>query len=137
MFAALKKHWKELKSSRPGHRFQDRYERRKKEHRSSFHWGRWLNIGGGLILTLTGIFLLAVPGPGLLVSVVGLSMLGSEFLTLARFLDWAEVKLRNIFQWSRRWWRRSGLVGRASVILLGCLLAGGVVYGGYAFFMKS
>lgn len=137
MFASIKKHWRELRSSRPGHRFQERYERRKKEHRGTFHWGRWLNIGAGVILTLAGIFLLAAPGPGLLVAVVGLSLLGSEFLTLARFLDWAEVKLRKWFARIRQWWRRSGWMARASVILFGCLLAGGVAYGGYNLLMKS
>jgi hypothetical protein len=64
-------------------------------------------------------------------------MLGSEFLTLARFLDWSEVKLRKTFQWCRSWWRHSGLVARASVIVLGCLLVGGGAYGGYVFFMKA
>ncbi|MEZ0273450.1 MAG: PGPGW domain-containing protein, partial [Roseimicrobium sp.] len=94
MLASIKEHWHELKSSRPGHRFQERYHRRKKEHRGHFGWGHWLNIVGGFFLVVVGVFLLAAPGPGMLVSVAGLSLLGSEFLTLARFLDWAEVRLR-------------------------------------------
>lgn len=136
MLASLKEHWHELKDSRPGHRFQERYHRRKKELRGSFHWGRWLNIVGGVLVVLVGIFLLAVPGPGMLVAVVGLSLLGSEFLALARFLDWAEVRLRRIFQWARRWWKHAGWVMRATVILFTCLAAAGVLVGGYTFFMK-
>jgi uncharacterized protein (TIGR02611 family) len=137
MFAAVKEHWKELKSSRPGHRFQERYKRRKKEHRGSFHWARWLNIIGGVLLVLAGVFMLAVPGPGMLVAVVGLSLLGSEFLTLARFLDWSEVKLRKMFTWVRRWWSRAGWAVRTSMILLVCLVAAGAIYGGYALWMRS
>jgi uncharacterized protein (TIGR02611 family) len=137
MLAAVKEHWNELKSSRPGRRFQERYERRKKEHRGSFHWGRWLNIIGGTLVVLMGVFMLAVPGPGMLVAVVGLSLLGSEFLTLARFLDWSEVKLRKMFAWGCRWWKEAGWAARTSLILLVCLVAAGVLYGGYALFVRS
>ncbi|QIF02644.1 PGPGW domain-containing protein [Roseimicrobium sp. ORNL1] len=136
MLANLKEHWHELKSSRPGHRFQDRYNRRRKEHRGSFHWGRWLNILGGVLLLLVGLFMLAAPGPGLLVEVAGLSLLGSEFLTLARFLDWAEVRLRKILSWARRWWKRSGWLARGTVILVICLMLAGVACGGYVFLQK-
>jgi uncharacterized protein (TIGR02611 family) len=137
MLASVKKHWHELKRSRPGHRFQERYERRKKEHHGSFHWARWLNIIGGTLVILAGVFMLAVPGPGMLVAVVGLSMLGSEFLTLARFLDWSEVKLRKMFSWARRWWKGAGWAMRTSLILLACLVAAGAIYGGYAVWMRS
>ncbi|RBP46198.1 putative transmembrane protein PGPGW [Roseimicrobium gellanilyticum] len=137
MLAAVKEHWNELKSSRPGRRFQERYERRKKEHRGAFHWARWLNIVGGTLLLLIGVFLLAAPGPGMLVAVAGLSMLGSEFLTLARFLDWSEVKVRKALVWARRWWKKSGWVTRALAILLACLATAGALYGGYALFMRS
>lgn len=136
MLAKLKEHWRELKSSRPGHRFQDRYRRRKKEHQGGFHWGRWLNILGGVLLLLVGLFMLAAPGPGLLVEIVGLSLLGSEFLTLARFLDWAEIRLRKILSWARRWWKGSGWLARGAVILLVCLMLAGVACGGYVFVRK-
>jgi hypothetical protein len=136
MLAKLKEHWHELKSSRPGHRFQDRYYRRRTEHRGSFHWGRWLNILGGVLLLLVGLFMLAAPGPGLLVEVAGLSLLASEFLILARFLDWAEVRLRKILKPVLKWWAQSGWAIRASVLLFGLLLLGGAAYGGYALFIK-
>lgn len=137
MLATAKKHWNELKSSPPGRRFQERYERRKKEHRGSFHWARWLNIIGGTLLLLAGVFMLAVPGPGTLVAIAGLSLLGSEFRTLARFLDWSEVKLRKVFAWALRWWSRTGWAVRTSLILLICLVAAGAIYGGYALLMRS
>lgn len=137
MLASVKEHWHELKSSRPGRRFQERYERRKKEHRGSFHWARWLNIIGGTLLVLAGVFMLAVPGPGMLVAVVGLSLLGSEFLTLARFLDWAELKLRKMFTRIRRWWGGAGWALRTTAILLVCVTAAGVLYGGYALWVRS
>ena len=51
----------------------------------------------GVAVILFGIFLLFVPGPGWLTIFVGAAMIAGESLTMARFLDWVEVKLRRIF----------------------------------------
>lgn len=104
MFAQFKKHLREFEESEPGHRFQDRYWRRKKESKRHVSIGKMLNIVGGIVITLLGVFFMAAPGPGTIVAVVGLAMLGSEFLALARLLDWAEPKVRALVEWGLRIW---------------------------------
>lgn len=57
----------------------------------------------GAVLVLAGLVMLAAPGPGLLVIIAGLALLGTEFWWARRALD--TVKRRA--QWAReRAWRR-------------------------------
>lgn len=136
MFASLKKHWQEFKKSRPGHRFQDRHARRQKEAQGSFNWKRWVNILAGIGIVLAGVVMLAVPGPGLPVAVMGLALLGSEFLVLAKFLDWAEVRLRKWWQKARSFWRRASTPVRVLLISLVLVAAAGVAYGAWVIVMR-
>lgn len=137
MTSTFKKNWKEFKSSRPGHRFRDRYERRQKQAGKGFNWHRFLNVGGGVIVVLLGLVLMPAPGPGGLVAVVGLALLGSEFLGLAKFLDWAEVKGRRMIKRILSWWRRAGALQRTSVIATVCMLAAGAAFAGWALWKAS
>lgn len=93
---------KALRRGRPGHRFQE-------WHRSSRPrvngWGRVLVALAGLLLVFVGLLLMAMPGPGLLVALVGLTLLGSTSLTVARALDRAERWLRPAWRRLRQWWR--------------------------------
>ena len=51
-------------------------------------------VGGGLLVTI-GAILLLLPGPGLLLMILGLSILATEFL-------WARKRLRRMRDWLRR-----------------------------------
>ena len=104
MFKQLKKSWADLKSGRPGSRFEDQYDKQRKEKKSSV--GRVLRIIGGLILFPVGVFFLAVPGPGLVVIGIGAVLIAREFRFAARFLDAFELRARKTFDWARRRWRR-------------------------------
>jgi len=73
------------------------------------------------------------PGPGTLTLVIGLSMLGSEFLTVARFLDWAEVRLRKVAHFVEDVWRSSS-VGKALIVLVALILVVAFGYVIYAVF---
>ena len=84
----------EITRSSPGRRFQERYRRR----RGDSAWKRGGFVCAGILLTLIGIFFLAVPGPGIPILLVGLALLAQTSATVARGLDRAEVKLR-------RWWK--------------------------------
>lgn len=84
----------EIVHSTPGRRFQERY--RKKQGDSA--WKRCAFICAGAVLTLVGVFFLAVPGPGVPILLVGLALLAQTSAAVARGLDRAEVKLR-------RWWK--------------------------------
>lgn len=66
--------------------------------------GRRLAVGvvGGLV-TLAGLVLMPLPGPGLLVVVAGLAILASEFAPAAAALRWLRSRARGSFERFRRW----------------------------------
>ena len=68
--------------------------------------------------------------------VVGLSMLGSEFLVVARFLDWAEVRLRKLAHLVRVVWR-SSTIGRALIVLVALTLVVAFGYVIYSLFFAG
>jgi Putative transmembrane protein (PGPGW) len=87
----------EITHSLPGRRFQERYRRMHAENASA--WKRCALFIAGIILTLAGVFFLAVPGPGIPILAIGLALIAQESVTLARWLDRTEVRLR-------RWWKK-------------------------------
>ncbi len=65
--------------------------------------------------------------------VIGLAMVGGEFLAVARLLDWAEVRLRTLAHFVEKVWRSSTL-GKVMVVLVALTLVtafGYVVYAVY------
>jgi Putative transmembrane protein (PGPGW) len=87
----------EIAHSLPGRRFQERYRRKQREKGSA--WKRCGFVLAGIVLTLVGVFFLAVPGPGIPILAVGLALVAQESVVTARLLDRAELRLR-------RWWKR-------------------------------
>ena len=87
----------EIIHSQPGRRFQERY--RRMHSRTASAWKRCACVAAGIVLTLVGVFFLAMPGPGIPILVVGLALIAQESVTLARQLDRTEVRLR-------RWWKK-------------------------------
>ena len=87
----------EIAHGQPGRRFQERYRRMHDGKASA--WKRCGLFCAGIVLTLVGIFFLAVPGPGIPILVIGLALVAQESVTLARWLDRTEVRLR-------RWWKK-------------------------------
>jgi hypothetical protein len=106
MLSSLKKHWREFKASKPGERFQDMHERHGRAGHRAAGVRRYLLIGLGVVLSLAGVLLLPVPGPGSLVIFVGVLMIARESLIVARMLDRLELMLRPAFLRVRRHWRR-------------------------------
>jgi len=64
-------------------------------------------IIGGVGLVLAGLVLVPAPGPGWLLVAVGLGLLGSEILSVARFLDASECKLRGWANAARMAWKNA------------------------------
>ena len=114
MFNRLKESWAALKGGRPGSRFEDQYEKQRKDRRKN-PIGRALRIIGGLLLIPVGVFFLAVPGPGLLVIAIGAVLIAREFRFAARFLDALEVRARKTFAWAQRRWQKLVKARRAVV----------------------
>jgi hypothetical protein len=89
--------WDRFAHATPGRRFQERYRRMRKEKGSV--WKRCAFVCGGVLLSLVGLFFMAVPGPGIPILAVGLALIAQESAVMARLLDRAELRLR-------RWWKR-------------------------------
>jgi hypothetical protein len=87
----------EIVHATPGRRFQERYRRKRASPRGRF--ARCGCVLAGIILTLVGVFFLAVPGPGIPILAVGLALIAQESAHAARFLDRAELRIR---KWIKR-----------------------------------
>jgi len=89
--------WDRFAHTTPGRRFQERYKRKASSGRGRL--ARCAAVVGGIVLTLVGIFFLAVPGPGIPILAVGLALIAQESAVMARLLDRTEIRLR-------RWWKK-------------------------------
>ncbi len=99
MFVGLKRRVRRFLAAPAGTRFRAHYERMKA--RASLTRAL-IGIGSGLILLAIGLILLFLPGPGMLVALIGAALIAGESLTVARILDGIEVRATAL--WKR--WRR-------------------------------
>jgi uncharacterized protein (TIGR02611 family) len=129
----LREQWREFSESKPGHRFQDRYRRRQQDERGHI-LKRIFLIVFGTVLALGSLFLAPLPGPGFATVFVGLAILAGELLPAARFLDWAEVRVRRFGRFVVKVWRSSAL-GKLAVVAVTALLAAAVAYVAYRFLL--
>jgi uncharacterized protein (TIGR02611 family) len=129
MVERMKRHWREFKESKPGQRFQERYRRRQEAERGHIIWRIFL-ITLGAVIALGSLILAPLPGPGWATVFIGLLILGGELLPAARFLDWLEVRFRELWRLVQRVWRAS-LLGKVSVVVLAGSCAAAIVYVGY------
>jgi hypothetical protein len=120
--------WWHFKKSKPGDRFQVRYYRRQQS--APGRLSTIFNIVVGSILVIFSAFFGWAPGPGLLTFFIGLALIGGEFLTIARFLDWSEVRLRKLAHLVGVVWR-SSTIGKALIVLVALVL---VVAFGYVIY---
>jgi|ERR671916_410929 hypothetical protein len=114
MIDRMKESWRRYRASKPGHRFQDRYRRQESE----LGWRdprKLFYVVGGLTITLGSLLLGVLPGPGTLTYFVGLGMIAGEFRPVARLLDWAKVRARELGRWVRGVWRSSA-AGKVLVV---------------------
>lgn len=134
MIERIKQNWHEFKESQPGHRFQDRYDRRQEKEHGRWSAGKIVNLVLGLAIIAAGIFLVAAPGPGWIVVFIGFGFIASEFAPVARGMDWAELKARAIADWAKEFWDRASLVVKALLVLFALAIAGALAYGAYYLF---
>jgi uncharacterized protein (TIGR02611 family) len=135
MIGRLEQHWREFSESKPGHRFQERYRRRQQAGRGHI-LKRVFLIVFGAVLALGSLFLAPLPGPGFVTVFFGLAILAGELLPAARFLDWAEVRLRKLARFVRHAWR-SSFLGKVSIVAIAALLAAAISYLTYRLFFAG
>ena len=131
MIEWMREHWHQFKASKPGYRFQDSYHRRRQSGQSLFSFRRIFNITLGSALVVFSTFFGWVPGPGLLTFFIGLALIAGELLPVARFLDWAEVRLRKLARRAREIWTRSHIVVKVLIVLARLAFEAALGYGAY------
>ena len=128
MLKSLKGDWEEFKESKPGDRFKDRYHRRQQEPGHLVN--RIVLVILGSILAVGSLVTAPLPGPGFATVFLGLAILAGELLPAARFLDWSEVRLRQLWLFVRDVWKTS-LAGKIAVVVVAAILVGAFLYVAY------
>ena len=131
LIGRAKRTWQLFTRSKPGDRFQVRYYRRQQS--APGRLGTIFNIVVGSVLVIFSAFFGWAPGPGLITFFIGLALIGGEFLTIARFLDWSEVRLRKLAHLVDSVWRSSS-IGKALIVLIALTLVAAFGYVIYAIF---
>lgn len=130
----LKRQWQVLKRGKPGHRFVERYEAaQRKENRASFVT-RVIRFVIATIAIALGVVFAVIPGPAILFFALAGALLASESKMVARFLDWAEVRIRRLVRFAHRIWQRLPLAGKIGVVALGVACSAGATYFSYRIF---
>ena len=130
MPTALHRKWHLLPSGRPGERFRNRYH----QHQQSKNRGlggmilRFLLAGLALVV---GFILVFIPGPAVLFFLIAGALLASDWLPVARLLDWGEVHVRRIWARVRQIWDRLSIPARVAIVVTGALLGAATSYGFY------
>ena len=120
-----------LKQSAPGRRFRDRYRRRQQAGRDRSMLRRVCYVAFGVAIAIGSLVLAPLPGPGWGTFFVGLGIVASEVLHVARLLDRGEVKLREALQRTRGVWDNSAPAVRVLIALTISFCVVASVYGAY------
>lgn len=128
MFDRFKKQWVELKESRPGHRFRDRYERNKRDKNGAKLLWRVVRVATAAVFVCIGAVFMFIPGPAILFYALAGALLATDSLPVAEFLDWCEVKGRQLGRWGQRRWHRLSIVGKVTVSTFSVVLSAGATF---------
>jgi hypothetical protein len=96
MFDSLKARWRAFAAEPAGRRFRRRYRRSRDSNGNRSTVRRAVALASGMILTALGSVMLFLPGPGLLVLVVGLGFFAEESRAFAGVLDGTELRIRRL-----------------------------------------
>lgn len=117
---SLREAWARFKEGRAGHRFQAEYHRSHRQGNPPWVRVGWLALGTGLVAI--GAIALPAPGPGWLIIGVGGALVARQSLGVARFLDSAEVRGRQLWSALSSRWKASSRMAKA-ITVLGLLAA--------------
>lgn len=114
MFKEIAEHWDHFRHYQPGERFERYYRSRHETKRSTTK--KALLIGLGILVMAAGVIFLAIPGPGLLVMLVGAALIARESLFVSRLFDRLEPRLWKLARWCKKTWQ--GLPRGAKIFLI-------------------
>jgi uncharacterized protein (TIGR02611 family) len=132
-----KENWRRFKESEQGHRFQDRHRRHQENRRGGFDPWTLLSIGGGILVVVGGLIAVPDPGPGWVITFLGLGLIAGGFRPVARFMDRAEVNLRALARWAVGAWSSSSTGGNGLICLAILLCLAALGYGAYYLFFSG
>jgi hypothetical protein len=136
--STFKQDWRTMTHGRAGRRFQDRYAATRKS-RSDASWGqrgrRVFRLAVALIAMAIGACLMFVPGPAIPFFFLAGALLATESLTIARVLDWSEVRLRALWRWGKGHWGNTPHWGRALLVVAALGLSAASTYVSYRLLM--
>ncbi|MBI2510676.1 MAG: hypothetical protein HYV96_01740 [Opitutae bacterium] len=119
MFDRLKSQWAALKRSRPGHRFQDRYERNLQSRNGAKTLWRIVRIVIAAGFVVLGVLFMFIPGPAIAFYAIAGALLATDSLPLAKLLDWIEVRSRRMARWAAAKWQPLPLAAKLTLGTLG------------------
>ncbi|MBK8182615.1 MAG: hypothetical protein IPK63_06775 [Candidatus Competibacteraceae bacterium] len=79
-----------------------------------------------------GIFFLPAPGPGFLILLIGAMLIAEESFMAARFLDWADLRIRRWIAWSLGVWHRASLPAKLLLALGAVAILAAIVLGAFS-----
>jgi hypothetical protein len=135
MLEELRRQWRDFRRGRPGHRFQERYERNQRARSTGSKFTGFLKPAAGIVLLAAGVVFCFIPGPGVPFLLIGAGLLADVSLRVARAMDWFELRIRDMIAWGRSWWNHASRAAKNAVIILALFVASGAAYGGFRIFM--
>ena len=94
MLAELKDHWHAFKRLEPGKRFQTHYRQHRQSEAGKSPVRRVLHAVAGVVALAVGVILTFIPGPAILFFLIAGGLFATQSLSVARALDWTELRLR-------------------------------------------
>jgi hypothetical protein len=133
MLEKLKRSWHGFKAGIPGHRFHQQFLRHQQSGPSAIQ--KTLFIGGGLLVMAAGLFFLFVPGPGLIIFLLGACLIAQQSLLAARALDSSEMRMRRLLVGSSRAWRASSPALKILLFVFAVVAVGVVGFSAFRFLL--
>jgi hypothetical protein len=96
MLKDLKQSWRRFKAGLPGRRFQQQFRQRRRFRSGAARKSLFMAIG--ILLAAAGIFLLFVPGPGIIILLIGAVLIAQQSSLAARAFDRIEIRLRKFIR---------------------------------------
>lgn len=122
MFEHMHRSWRDFVAVPPGRRFRRRYAGRRRARGGRAR--KFLSLILAALTMLTGVALMLVPGPGVLVFLAGAALAAQQSLTLARALDRLDVLSRAVIARGCVHWRQASPAVRMMLAVLPLLLVG-------------
>ncbi len=131
MHAGISLQGRILPTGKPGRRFRDRYHRQQRSGQSHGPGPRVARIILAVLAAAIGVVLIFIPGPAVVFFLFAGALLATDWLPVARLLDWGETHARRIGTRVRRLWEKLSWAGRVAVVAAGAGLSAAVSFGFY------